>query len=187
MECVPSKAHWSDREWVMTVIDQAGYIYAIGGSNYNGEETLNDVWRSAASLHNIPALQDQCHLPALRSGCSSYGLVCIPPSLPGGASTVVQQSANGSIVVSCSACPLPSGSQVASTSYIAAVAAAVAFALAFTAAVAYLYVLRRRASSAGQTALFSGSLPSASSGRSSDDALSKPMEFDQSGASYHNL
>lgn len=171
----------------MTVIDQAAYVYAIGGSDCNDQETLNDVWRSVTSLHNIAVLQDQCHLPALRSGCASYGLLCIPPSLNGGFSTLIQQS-NGSIVVSCAACPLAtSGSQVSSTAYIAAIVAAVAFAFAFAAAITYLYVLRIRATAAGHSGLLGGSQVGADTAHAPFEPLSQPTESDQSNSSYHNL
>ena len=79
-----NRPHWTDREWLMTVIDQMGFLYVMGGSDFDGQETLADVWRSATSLHDITALQDQCRLPSLRSGCASYGLLCIPPTLPRG-------------------------------------------------------------------------------------------------------
>ena len=64
-------------------------------------------WRSTTSLHDLTALGDQCGLPSLRTGCASYGLLCIPPSLPGGYSTVTQWS-NSSYSVSCDACPASS-------------------------------------------------------------------------------
>ena len=161
----------------MTVIDQAGYIYVMGGNDYDGQETLADVWRSATSLHDFTALQDQCSLPSVRSGCPGYGLQCIPPSLPGGSSTVATL-ANSSFTVSCDACPLSSSS--ASTAYIAAVAAAVIFSLAFAAAVVYLYVLYTRAQQSGQTALFG---VAARSGSSSTDAPSKTASGTSSEAS----
>ena len=144
----------------MTVIDQSGYVYVMGGSDYDGQETLSDVWRSATSLHDLTALRDQCSLPTLRSGCPSYGLLCIPPSLPGGASTVTTW-ANSSYTVSCDACPLPGAG--ATTAYIAAVVAAVLFSLAFAAAAGYVYLLYTRAQASGQTALFGMVAPVASS------------------------
>ena len=178
---------WSDREWLMTVLDQAGHIYVMGGNDYDGQETLSDVWRSATSLFDIAGLQDQCGLPSVRSGCPGYGLQCIPPSLPGGASTVTSLT-NSSFTVSCAACPI--GSTGASTAYIAAVAAAVIFALAFAAAAAYLYVLYSRAQQSGHTALFSVVAP----GTTSTDAPTKPAtgsttngETEESKEVYHKI
>ena len=146
-----TRPHWTDREWLMTVVDQMGYLYVMGGSDFDGQETLSDVWRSATSLHDLPALQDQCHLPTLRSSCASYGLLCIPPSLPGGKSTVGQW-ANSSYTVSCDACPLSAAGPT--TAYIAAVVFAVLFALAFAAVAGYVYVVYGRAQQAGATGMF---------------------------------
>ena len=135
----------------MTVVDSLGYLYVMGGSDYDGQETLSDVWRSATSLHDLVALQDQCGLPTLRSGCATYGLLCIPPTLPGGTSTIASWT-NATYTVSCDACPLaPAG---ATSAYIAAVIFAIVFALAFAAVAAYAYLVYTRAQSSGNTAIF---------------------------------
>jgi hypothetical protein len=118
------------------------------------------VWRSSVSLFDMSAMQDTCGLPALTSGCSGYGLLCLPPALAGGESTYITWS-NTSFSISCSACP--SGS---SSSTNPATAAAIAFGFAFGLLAVYLYWVYRKADAAGMGALFgfSGSAPASSTG-----------------------
>ena len=96
----------------------------------------------------MSAMQDTCGLPALSSGCSGYGLKCLPPALPGGESTYITWS-NSSFSISCSACPAGSTSSTSP-----ATAAAIAFGLAFGILALYLYWVYRKADAAGMGALF---------------------------------
>ena len=132
VECAQSSGqHWADREWLMTVVDLKGFLYVMGGNDWDTDTPSNDVWRSRVSLHDTAALQDACGLPALRSGCPSYGLLCLPPNVPGGESTTIVSTANNSHLVYCDACPGPAAAGAANP---VAVAAAVIFALLFAAA-----------------------------------------------------
>jgi len=160
--------HWTDREWLMTVIGQKGFIYVMGGNDWDTDTPSNDVWRSRVSLHDIAGLQDTCSLPPLRSGCASYGLLCLPPSLPGGESTSMSARANNTLVVSCNACPASSVSANGTNS--GAVAAAIIFALLFAAVVMVLGIVYHRAKATGNLALFRWNARG-----SATDSLSQPL------------
>jgi hypothetical protein len=153
VECAQSgRQHWSDREWLMTAVDLKGFLYVMGGNDWDTNIPSNDVWRTQLSLHDTPALQEACGLPALRSGCPSYGLLCLPPNLPGGESTTVVTTANNSHLVYCDACPGPSTAAAGNT---LAVAAAVIFALLFAAAASLSLWLYCKVKDATNLRLFS--------------------------------
>jgi len=151
-ECA-STSGWVDREWVMTVIDHFGYLYIMGGNDYDSEEALNDVWRTSVSFHDLPALSDVCSLPALPRSCSGYGLKCLPPSVKGGNSTVIHWS-NSGYSVSCDACLASSTGSTSSTNNPAAIAAAVIFSVLFAGCLIYLYWIYQRAKNSGGIGIF---------------------------------
>jgi hypothetical protein len=134
VECAQSeRQHWSDREWLMTVVDLKGFLYVMGGNDWDTDSPSNDVWRTRLSLRDTAALQEACGLPALRTGCPSYGLLCLPPNVAGGESTTIVTTANNSHLVYCDACPGPS---TASSTNPQAVAAAIILGLMFVATAA---------------------------------------------------
>jgi len=108
---------------------------------------LNDVWRSATSFHDLPAIARACGLTVPSCGT---GLKCWP-----GADTVV--ATDGSFV-SCSACPeySPSSSTTSTTALIAALAVFVILFVLAAVAAGYMWNKMQQAAKGGAAA-YSGS------------------------------
>ena len=89
-------AGFTDRRYFMTVLDQAGYLYVIGGANIN-QTRLNDVWRSAISFNELADVERACGIT--RPPCG-YGIVCLPDdptlvTLPRGVTCAASQQCGG--------------------------------------------------------------------------------------------
>jgi hypothetical protein len=98
-------AEWEDRTGQASVLDEAGYLYVIGGEA-TGETRAyqNDVWKSTISFHDLSAVSSTCNVVIPTCGA---GLRCWPDS-------GTMKAADGSFV-SCSACPHPSTNTTSSS------------------------------------------------------------------------
>ena len=94
-------AGFTDRRYFMTVLDQEGYLYIVGGADAN-QTRLNDVWRSGISFHNLTDVERTCGVT--RPPCG-YGIVCLPDDpttvkLPRGVTCAAAQACGGSGTIS---------------------------------------------------------------------------------------
>ena len=64
-------AAFTDRRYQMTVLDEADYLYVIGGDQ--SDRNVNDVWRSSVSFNDPNAVQAAC---GVRQPVCGYGLNC---------------------------------------------------------------------------------------------------------------
>ena len=89
-------AEFSDRQFPYTLLDDAGYLYVMGGvEESNGGRQVNDVWKSAFSYNDPVEVAARCNLFVPSCG---VGLKCLPNE---GDETFRQ----GGWGVSCAACP----------------------------------------------------------------------------------
>ena len=71
-------ARWDDRQFQYTAIDDAGYLYVMGGRAFDASgnpRQANDVWVSAQSYDDIDAVANMCGLVVPPCG---VGLRCMP-------------------------------------------------------------------------------------------------------------
>jgi len=121
-QCV-SDAEWEDRRYLMTVLDDQGLIWIMGGE-LNGIGFFNDVWKSTFSVNDNAAVSQRCKITIPSCGA---GLRC----KPGDTTTLV--SSDGTNVY-CNACPYNFGA----SSQTLVVGMLVVFLLAFLATASLL-------------------------------------------------
>ena len=68
-------ATFDDRRDLMTVLDDEGFLYVAGGTDWSRDLTFNDVWRSSFSFNNVTAVGLACGLSTPACG---PGLTCWP-------------------------------------------------------------------------------------------------------------
>ena len=68
-------ATFSDRRELLTVLDDQGYLYVGGGSDWRTGRDFNDFWRSSFSFNNVSAIIQACGVSMPACGT---GLTCWP-------------------------------------------------------------------------------------------------------------
>ena len=55
---------------MLTMLDDEGFLYVAGGTDYDTGQTFNDLWRSSFSFNNLTAVREACgvRVPACGPG-----------------------------------------------------------------------------------------------------------------------
>ena len=87
-------AEFSDRIFPLTMLDDEGFLYVMGGiEENNGGRKVNDVWKSVFSYNDVNEVAARCNLFVPSCG---VGLKCLPDD---------PNFMQGGWGVSCDACP----------------------------------------------------------------------------------
>ena len=86
-------AVWDDRRYQMTLLDDAGYLWVMGGIDANNQR-LGDMWRSTVSFNNVADITARCKVTIPPCGA---GLLCNP-----GVGTLIASDGSGAY---CDTCP----------------------------------------------------------------------------------
>ena len=126
-------AEWDDRRYQMTLLDNEGYLWVMGGvGNGGGGNRYGDIWKSQWSFADVSATATRCRLNVPSCGA---GLKCLPNS----GNTLVAADGTG---VYCDACPYTFASSTTTTVVAFLVVFIILFALAVLALIYTYYKLR---------------------------------------------